>query len=182
MRYLALLRGINVGGKNKVAMSELRECFEAAGLENASTYINSGNIFFSSGEMREVSLVKICETAIEKQFGFPVVVMVISCVDFEAAMQHAPTWWQGERKEGVRNEALFVIPPTTTREVRAGLKMKPDSPDKFAEHGQVIFWSLPMAEYSKSVVPKLIGTPIYRNVTIRSMTTARKLLSLFTQE
>lgn len=90
MRYLALLRGINVGGKNKVAMRELRECFEASGLTEASTYINSGNIFFSCDETDEVALVEKCESIIEKQFGFPVVVMVISQKEFVNAMEHAP--------------------------------------------------------------------------------------------
>lgn len=65
MRYLALLRGINVGGKNKVAMAELRDCFEAQGFADVSTYINSGNIFFSSDETDEVKLVEVCEAAIE---------------------------------------------------------------------------------------------------------------------
>lgn len=179
MRYLALLRGINVGGKNKVAMSELRECFEQAGLADASTYINSGNIFFSSNATDEVTLVKTCEAAIEKRFGFAVVVMVISQHDYVDAMKHAPKWWGGGRQTGVRSDALFVIPPKTTGEVRKALKVKPDAPYTFAEHGQVIFWSLPMEKYSKSVVPKIIGTPIYKSVTIRSSTTAYKLLNLF---
>ena len=182
MRYLALLRGINVGGNNKVAMSELRECFEALGFTDVSTYINSGNIFFSSDEIDEVKLVTMCETTIEKRFGFPVVTMVISRVDFVSAMERAPKWWGGGRDTGVRSDALFVIPPKTTREVRAELKVKPDSPDKFEEYGQVIFWSLPMEPYSKSIVPKIIGTPIYKSVTIRSSTTARKLLALFSTE
>lgn len=162
-------------------MSELRECFEASGLTEASTYINSGNIFFSCDETDEVALVEKCESIIEKQFGFPVVVMVISQKEFVDAMEHAPKWW-GSGEEGVRSDALFVIPPKTTQEVRAELKVKPDSPDRFEEYGQVIFWSLPMEKYSKSIVPKIIGTPIYKSVTIRSSTTARKLLSLFAQE
>lgn len=178
MRYLALLRGINVGGKNKVAMAALRECFEAAGLSEASTYINSGNIFFSHDETSEVKLVDMCEEVIEKTFGFPVVVMVISKPDYVEAMGHKPTWW-GSGEEGIRSDALFVIPPKTTREVRAEMKVRPDMPDQFDEYGQVIFWSLPMEKYGKSIVPKIIGTPIYKSVTIRSSTTAHKLLGLF---
>ncbi len=168
-----------MGGKNKVAMSELRECFEEAGLENAMTYINSGNIFFDSDETDEVKLVRLCERVIEKRFGFPVVTMVISQKDYVDAMDNAPKWWGGGRDTGMRNDALFVIPPKTTKEVRTELKVKPDSPDKFAEHGQVIFWTLPLEAYSKSIVPKIIGTPIYKSITIRSSTTSRKLYDLF---
>lgn len=178
MKYLALLRGINVGGNNKVAMSELRECFEELGFTNVSTYINSGNIFFETAEADEAELVKRCEAAIEKRFGFPVVAMVISKAHFVAAIERAPSWW-ADGSEGVRNDALFVIPPTTAEEVLVHLTAKADAPDRFATSGQVVFWSLPMAKYTKSVVPKIIGTPIYKRITIRSSTTTKKLLALF---
>lgn len=179
MRYLALLRGINVGGNNKVAMSDLRVCFEKAGLANVSTYINSGNVLFDSDEADAAILTTLCESAIENKFGFPVVVMVISQSDFEAALDHAPDWWGNKDQTAhLRSDALFVVAPTTTKEVRQSMKVKSDGPDKFAEYGQVIFWSLPLESYSKSVVPKIIGTPIYKQITIRSSTTVYKLHAL----
>lgn len=179
MKYLALLRGINVGGNNKVAMKDLRACFEALGFGDVTTYINSGNIFFTTDESDDKKLVARCEAAIEKTFGFPVVVMVISEKDYRRALAQAPSWWgNGDRKQ-TRSDALFVIPPTTAEEVLDVLQQKADKPDKFATHGQVVFWSLPMAEYNKSVVPKIIGTPIYRRITIRSSTTTKKLLERF---
>lgn len=178
MKYLALLRGINVGGNNKVSMSELRACFEKAGFMNVSTYINSGNIFFDSEGADVVRLVKRCEAAIEEAFGFAVVVTVISRDEYENALAHAPDWW-ADGTDKTRNDALFVIPPTTASEVIAELTKKASDVDKLAAYGQVVFWTLPMAEYNKSVVPKMIGTPIYKRVTMRSSTTAKKLLGLF---
>jgi len=178
MKYIALLRGINVGGNNKVAMSDLRTCFEEAGFTNVLTYINSGNALFESDEKDMVTLTRFCESVIEKKFGFPVVVMVISQPDFEQALENAPKWWGDKTQEGIRSEALFVISPTTTKEVLQSMKVKPDGPDKFAEHGQVIFWSLRREAYTKSVVPKIIGTPIYKQITIRSSTTVYKLQAL----
>ena len=65
MRYVALLRGINVGGNNRVPMPELRACFEAAGYENVKTYINSGNVIFDSDEADLEKLVTACELGIE---------------------------------------------------------------------------------------------------------------------
>lgn len=177
MRYVALLRGINVGGNNKVSMSELRDCFEKLGFTNVSTYINSGNIFFDTDERDAVKLVEACENAIEQTFGFVVVVMVISKTDYAEALQNAPSWW-ADGTEGTRNDALFVIPPTTAKEVIDELNKKTSTVDRLAPHGQVIFWTLPMAAYNKSVVPKIIGTPIYKRVTMRSSTTARKLQDL----
>jgi uncharacterized protein (DUF1697 family) len=159
-------------------MSDLRTCFEETGFTKVSTYINSGNVLFESDEEDTVILTSLCESVIEKKFGFPVVVMVISQPDFEAALEHAPKWWGDKKQEGLRSDALFVISPTTTAEVRETMKVKPDGPDRFAEHGQVIFWSLPLESYTKSVVPKIIGTPIYKQITIRSSTTVYKLQAL----
>ena len=178
MKYLALLRGINVGGNNKVAMSELRACFESTGFTNVSTYINSGNIFFDSDTTDVVELVKRCEAAIEDAFGFAVVVTVISRDEYIDALAHVPEWW-ADGTDKTRNDALFVIPPTTAQEVLVELSKKTSRVDKLAAYGQVVFWTLPMADYNKSVVPKMIGTPIYKRVTMRSSSTAKNLLRLF---
>lgn len=177
MKYLGLLRGINVGGNNKVSMSALRDCFEQLGFTHVSTYINSGNIFFDSDEVDVVKLVEACEKAIEDTFGFSVVVMVISRVDYMEAQHQAPSWW-ANGTENMRNDALFVIPPTTAEEVLEELSKKTSMVDKLSSHGQVVFWTLPIADYNKSVVPKIVGTPIYRRVTMRSSTTFRKLALL----
>jgi uncharacterized protein (DUF1697 family) len=176
-KYIALLRGINVGGNNTVAMSDLRACFMGLGFTDVATYINSGNVLFSSDQADVVKLVEQCEAAIENQFGFSVIVMVLSAKDLKDALDHAPDWWTGDPKV-MRNEALFVIPPTIAEEVLAEIKKKSPTVDKFATHGQVIFWNLPKENYNKSVVSKIIGTPIYRRVTIRGANTVRKLLEL----
>ena len=178
MKYIALLRGINVGGNNKVAMSELRDCFEQLEFGDVHTYINSGNIFFSSDENDISVLIDRCEAAIEDRFGIAVVVTVVSQHEYEDALLHAPSWW-ADGVENTRNDALFVIPPTTGSEVLAELQKKTSAVDKLDSYGQIVFWTLPMADYNKSVVPKMIGTPVYKRITMRSSTTTKKLLGLF---
>lgn len=178
MKYVALLRGINVGGNNKVAMQDLKVCFEQSGYTDVTTYINSGNVLFSSNETSEVALVKRCEQVIEKQFGFPVVVMVISAAKLIEAVNDAPNWWASGDPKIYRSEALYVIPPTTAGEVLSVLQKKTSSVDRLATRGQVVFWTLPREEYNKSIVPKIIGTPVYRRITMRSATTTRKLYDL----
>src|SRR5687767_3688836 len=75
LRYVALLRGTNVGGRNLVAMTDLREAFEAAGYQAVSTYIQSGNVLFESGTP-QVSLEGDLEAMLERRFGIPLVVVL----------------------------------------------------------------------------------------------------------
>ncbi len=178
MRYVALLRGINVGGKNKVPMSELRDCFKQLGFTDVLTYINSGNILFSTPKKVDaVELIEICETAIERRFGFKVVATVIAKDQFLQAVEHAPAWWN--TLPDTRNEALFVIPPTLASEVLKEMQRNVLRVDRFAVSGPIIFWTLPKDEYGKSVVAKIIGTPMYKRLTIRNANTTKKLETLF---
>mgnify|MGYP000944190069 CR=1 FL=1 len=93
MKYIALLRGVNVGGNNKVPMSELKRCFEKAGFRNVSTYINSGNVLFESEESDILKLISICREFLEIEFGFPIGLSVISGGALKDALEHAPDWW-----------------------------------------------------------------------------------------
>ena len=69
MKYIALLRGINVGGKNRVPMKELQKCFLDAGFTGVQTYINSGNVLFEAEiESDEKTLQKVCQTIIQTSF------------------------------------------------------------------------------------------------------------------
>src|SRR5262245_20078849 len=76
VRYLALLRGVNVGGKTLIKMADLRKCVEGLGFDGVSTYIASGNVLFESGERDAANLATKIERAIEQQFGLPVKVIV----------------------------------------------------------------------------------------------------------
>ena len=78
MRYIALLRGINVGGKNMIKMEPLRELFTAIGFQNVTSYINSGNLAFDTAQTDDANLAERIHDAIESQLGFDVSVMVRS--------------------------------------------------------------------------------------------------------
>jgi uncharacterized protein (DUF1697 family) len=178
MRYIALLRGINVGGNNKVPMSELRTCFEAAGYENVTTYINSGNAIFDSEETGLSRLVQTCEHVIEQQFGFSVRVSVISEEQLRQALTHAPEWW--DKDPASKHNALFVIAPAKADEImRVVGEAKPEY-EQVASYGNVIFWSAPLSTFGRSRWAKIVGTPAYQHITIRNANTAKKLLQLVT--
>lgn len=173
---MALLRGINVGGKNKVPMANLRTCFEAAGYENVKTYINSGNVIFDSTETDLVKLVETCEKSIEVQFGFPVRVSIISGEQLRQALEHAPTWW--DKDPASKHNAIFVIAPAKTDDVMQAVgKIMPEY-EQVDSYGNVIFWSAPIRTFGRSRWAKIVGTAAYRDITIRNANTTKKLREL----
>ena len=111
-RYVALLRGINVGGRNKVAMADLREAFEAAGHTSVSTYIQSGNVLFGSDRPAR-SLEGELEELLEARFGVPLVVVVRSHRQLRNVVQKAPAGF-GEHPDRFHSDAAFLKGPLTS--------------------------------------------------------------------
>ena len=106
MRYVALLRGINVGGNTMIKMEELRKTFEALGFDNVVSYINSGNLAFDVKKTPESKLVAKIETAIEKNFGKSVSVMVREQNDMERVLGSNP--FKGEYASHKEMHVLFM--------------------------------------------------------------------------
>ncbi len=88
--HLALLRGINVGGRNRVAMAELRAVFEALGCTDVATYIQSGNVVFSGGEQDRVALTQRLQRAIVDHLGIPSSVVVLTRAEVAATVANNP--------------------------------------------------------------------------------------------
>ncbi len=175
-KYIALLRGINVGGNNMIPMKELKALFEREGFVNVSTYIQSGNVIFSSAPESAESLQRRIETMIETQFGFFVRVCVISARELDEAMDHAPEWWNADKE--AKNNAIFVIPPTTAEDIYTQVGgLKPEY-EKAAHFGRVIFWTAPLETYSRTRLSKVVGTKVYDFITIRNANTTVKLREL----
>ncbi len=175
MKFIALLRGINVGGNNKVAMSELKTCFEKVGFKDVVTYINSGNVIFNSSETNTTELIKICEQAIEKQFGFRVICSVISADQLQEALRNAPEWWD---KGGPKHNAIFVIAPKRAEEIMAEVGEAKPEYEYVAAYHPIIFWSAPIKTFGRTRYSKIVGTKAYQFVTIRNANTANKLAEL----
>lgn len=175
-KYIAFLRGINVGGKNKVSMPELKELFEQNGFDEVVTYINSGNIIFSSDNTDEKKLKEECEVLIANKFQLNIPVIIVSVNDLLIALNHAPSWW-GQDKDSKHN-AIFIIPPTTVDEVFEEVgTIKPEY-EKVDHYGRVIFWSAPINTFSRTRWSKVVGSSVYDSITIRNANTVKKLLQL----
>lgn len=176
MQYVALLRGINVGGNNKVPMAELKACLGKLGLENVRTYIQSGNVIFDILATDEVALTAEIEQAIEKTFGFPVVVALFSQSEFEYIAAHAPKDWL--RNPEWKYNYLFLKKPVTGKEALEALgDQKKDIELAVAGKG-VIYQAMSVKLFGRTTASKMIGTPIYKQMTIRNHNTVMKLIEL----
>lgn len=174
--YILLLRGINVGGKNKVAMPDLRLCLEKLGFERVRTYINSGNVLFDTETVPLESLISRCEEAILQTFGFRVVVGVIEANAFVQAMKQAPDWWGNDPES--KHNAIFVIPPFTATQIAEEVGEALPDYEKVAIAEPIVFWSAAITTFSKTRWSKIVKRSAYANVTIRNANTAKKLLQL----
>ncbi|MGE5607266.1 MAG: DUF1697 domain-containing protein [Bacteroidota bacterium] len=175
-KYILLLRGINVGGKNKVSMKELKELLEKSGFQDVVTYINSGNIIFATENFDIEFLKRNCETLILDQFKLDLSVMIIAAEELIEALNNAPDWWDVAQES--KHNAIFVIPPTTVDEVFKEVgAIKPEY-ERVSSFGRVIFWSAPFKTFSRTRWSRVAGKAVYNNITIRNSNTVKKLAEL----
>ncbi len=177
-KYILLLRGINVGGKNKVSMPQLKAHIEKAGFTNVSTYINSGNVIFESGIDDKLKLIEICTNIMTEKFSLYIPVTVVSAEEMRDALAHAPEWWDAPSETEMVHQAIFVIPPATAEQVcKAVGEAKPEY-EQVAHHKDVIFWSAARATFSRTRWSKISSSAAYGKVTVRNANTAKKLAVL----
>lgn len=137
MRYVCLLRGVNVGGRTKVVMADLRTAFEAAGFERVSTYINSGNVLFGAAPAPAAELIERCERVIEGATGRDLRVTVVSHDELHDVIAATPAGW-GE-DHGRRYQVLFVRPPATAAALMAQIAIDP-AVESLAAGPGVLYW------------------------------------------
>jgi len=175
VRYVALLRGVNVGGKTLVRMAELRACLEQLGLGGVSTYIASGNVLFESDERDPAKLEAGVERAIEERFGLPVKVVVLDRPAYARIVAAIPASWAGD--PGLRANVAFVRRGTDPREVVRGLRPDPAVEEVEAVDGAIL-WATRRDALNRSVMRKLIGGAAYKELTVRNLNTTLKLQEL----
>lgn len=135
-RYALLVRGINVGGKNKVVMAQLRQELTELGLEKVETYINSGNIFFTSTDHKE-RLVEKLEAFFEIHYPFIQSFSLLSQEDYEAELKNLPDWWT---KDLARKDVLFYTEGLDVAQV-IGKVESLELKDEVVHFGRLgIFW------------------------------------------
>ena len=177
--YVALLRGINVGGSNLIRMAALKACFEAEGFGDVATYIQSGNVLFTAGRANQRTLTGQIEKALSKTFAYQSRVVVRSFEQMRATVERAPKGF-GRQPAAYRYDVIFLKDPLTPEEAMKSVKAKSGVDRVFAGDG-VLYFSRLISRAAQSQLSRVVATPAYQNMTIRNWNTTVKLFDLMTR-
>ena len=176
-QYLALLRGINVGGGNIIKMADLKACFEAGKLKNVATYIQSGNVLFETAETDPLKLVRKLEQALSKTFSpYKARIVLCSHAKLRKIVREAPKGF-GSQPQEYRYDVIYLKEPLTAAEAFKNVATKPGVDAAFPGP-DVLYFSRLIARASQSHLARIIKLPIYQNMTIRNWNTTSKILAL----
>lgn len=170
-RYVALLRGINVGGNCKVEMARLKELFEKLGYISVRTYINSGNVVFESKDDNFSAI----EPALAQTFGFPIRTIVRSAKSIRQICQKIPIKWTNNTEQ--KTDVIFLWDKYDSKKSLSLIQTNPEV-DTLVYLPGAIVWNLDREYYTKSGMHKFIGTEVYKHMTARNVNTVRKLDTL----
>lgn len=174
--YLALLRGINVGGNNKIAMSDLKQGLLEMGFLKVKTYLNSGNVTFESTCESPQVLSHQIQTMIQDEFGLSIPVYVTSKEELTAKLAQAPAWW-GTDNPAIYDNLIFMLPPLTFASFYAEMGEPNTDYEQIAQYEDLVFWSFSRQDYQKTNWWAKTTKPKIKNkITIRTANTVRKVV------
>jgi uncharacterized protein (DUF1697 family) len=178
--YVILIRGINVGGKNKIPMADLRKCLEEQGFSNVSTYIASGNVILKSSRRADEVKAQI-EGVLPENFKLDdafIKVLVLTQDQLQAIIDNKPRGF-GEQPEKYHSDAIFLMSIDSAQAMPA---FNPrEGVDKVWPGEGVIYSQRLSAQRTKSRLSKIMGSPVYKSMTIRNWNTPTKLLEMLGQ-
>lgn len=175
MKYVALLRGINVGGNNKISMAELKVRFVRLGFSDVVTYINSGNIIFTT-DKPGLELVGIIEQCIKDNFDLDIPVVVRSAQQIADIVKKLPDSWVNNKE--VRTDVLFLWQEVDSPDIVNEIQINPGLDELLYVPGALIWHVRDRSQMTKSKMHTFIGTRVYKLMTARNANTTRKLHEL----
>ena len=175
-RYVALVHGINVGGNAIVPMAALRDALTKQNLVDVATYIQSGNIIFSSEEKEASKLCLVITAVIQKNFGVDAKVVIFTKEQWEAIISDIPPWW-GKDPAWKYNLLAAIVPTSPAEVLEATGELKPDIEQMETGPG-VVYQGMSRELFGKTTTGKLASNPIYKNLTIRNYNTTLKIAEL----
>ena len=178
MKYIAFLRGINISGKNKTSMPELKKLLEENNYQNVLTYLNSGNIIFECNINNKQTIMNNIHTLIKTKFILDIPVYITTDKELEDILNNSPKWWGSNNKE-IYDNLIFIIPPTKYEEVYNTIGSPKEGLEQIEEYNNCIFWSFDLNNYRKSNWwVKTASTDIKDKITIRTANTMKKILEI----
>ncbi len=171
MKYIALLRGINVAKEHRVDMKKLKVLFESLGNTIVSTYINSGNVIFESEDDQKNVLKKI-EAVLKKEFHFAIPTLIKTEKEIKNIADAIPKEWQNDSMQ--RSDVAYLFPQIDSKKSLDELPFKKEFIDIRYIKG-AIYWNVDRKNYTKSHLNKLIAHKLYQFMTVRNVNTARYL-------
>jgi uncharacterized protein (DUF1697 family) len=174
VKYLALIRGINVGGKNLVKMADLRAAFEEMGHLDVATFINSGNVLFRAPRQSRDRLAARIESHLTRRFGSELKCVLLTDAQLRGVIEGAP---RGFGAETDRSDVVFLRKPLTVKKALARVDTR-EGVDRVWEGKGVLYFARLKAKASTSRLSKIAVTPEYKNMTIRTWSTTTKLHEL----
>jgi uncharacterized protein (DUF1697 family) len=178
MKYVALVRGINVGGNHRVPKTEFQAVLEGLGFRDVVIYINSGNAVFASDTQPKAADV---QAALEKHFGFDIPTLILSADKVKAIAAAIPPEWTNDApkpdKSGQKSDVLYLFDDVNAPDIIEKLGHRPEVETMIYVDGAVLA-NISRKDQSRYSLLRLMGTPLYRRMTIRNITTAKKLAEL----
>jgi uncharacterized protein (DUF1697 family) len=175
MKYVALLRGINVGGKNLIKMAELKTAVEKAGFTGVSTFIQSGNVLFESEIKEPGKVLKNLAEALQADFGYRDRIIIRTQAQLKKTLVEVPPEWL--TRSDIRCYLGFIAEPVSARDIVPQIELKEGI--DFLKAGEGVLYMTTLASgLTKSKFTKMIGKSFYKDISIRNYNTARKLLGI----
>ena len=174
-RFVALLRGINVGGRNLISMADLRSAFEDEGYRGVSTYIQTGNVLFESDTPR-TSLEPELEAMLERRLGVPLVVVVRSDRQLRNVVRRSPDGF-GDRPDVYHSDVIFLKAPLSSDRAMRVIDPR-EGVDQVWPGTGVIYFTRLSERRAQSRMSRVVSTPEYQLMTIRNWATTTRLLDL----
>ena len=173
--FVALLRGVNVGGNNIIEMSSLKASFEKMGFTDVSTYINSGNILFKAKERDARKLESKIETMLSKEYKLGCKVVVRSFSEMASLIENLPKDWNGDTQW--KYNVIFLRHSIDSEKVLERLGAKPEI-EKVVYYPGTLLWSARISDISRTTMQKLSSQKLFQDMTVRNTNTTRKLYEL----
>ena len=177
-RYIALLRGINISGKNKITMSELKKGFSEIGFGEVTSYLNSGNIIFSSSVDDKSILSNTIKSMINDRFDLDIPVFITLQEELIDILDNAPNWWGDDNKE-IYDNLIFIMPPLFYQDIYDEIGEPKVEYETVYNYKNAIFWSFSRKNYQKTNWwSKTASSSISDKITIRTANTVRKIAGM----